>query len=562
MHTISYIWVGVKPICLLKQVHRFCMDEKDDSDFSEDYNEKRRTFKQRARAWLLWVGSDIRQDVRRRIPFYISDWTDAYNYRVVPATVYMFFANILPAIAFAQDLFDRTNGAYGVNEVLMGSAMGGIVFGLFAGQPLTIVGVTGPICIFSYTIFDIITPKGVNYFAFMTWVAIWSFIMHTLIAVFNGVRFMRYVTMYSCDVFGCFINIIYVEKGIQILIRQFKEDSASPAAYFQIVTALCILIFGVSLVMVAGNVDANWGFKWMRKIVADYSLPLLVVFFTGFTYFPGRISLLKKGIQRLPVNKAFQPSEVAKQYGREYGWFIHFWDIKVGYVFLAIPFAILLTLLFYFDHNISAIMAQAPTHVFKKPASFHYDFLVLGITTLVAGFLGILPPNGLIPQAPLHVESLGNGEFDEEGKEYVVEQRMSNFLQGLGTIGLMTGPLLHVLHLVPEGVLAGLFFMMGIPGLLGNELIRRLLLLIRDRTKSCQDPIASIPTKTLVEYLIVSAIGVAGEVAITQTIAAIGFPLVMLILMLIGLVLPRYFRAAIDVLDSPAADPYIMDTLK
>lgn len=31
-------------------------------------------------------------DVRRRAPYYGSDWLDAWDYRVVPATVYMYFA--------------------------------------------------------------------------------------------------------------------------------------------------------------------------------------------------------------------------------------------------------------------------------------------------------------------------------------------------------------------------------------------------------------------------------------------------------------------------------------
>lgn len=31
-------------------------------------------------------------DVRRRAPFYWSDWVDAWDYRVVPATIYMYFA--------------------------------------------------------------------------------------------------------------------------------------------------------------------------------------------------------------------------------------------------------------------------------------------------------------------------------------------------------------------------------------------------------------------------------------------------------------------------------------
>lgn len=31
-------------------------------------------------------------DIRRRAPFYWSDFKDAWDYRVVPATVYMYFA--------------------------------------------------------------------------------------------------------------------------------------------------------------------------------------------------------------------------------------------------------------------------------------------------------------------------------------------------------------------------------------------------------------------------------------------------------------------------------------
>ena len=31
-------------------------------------------------------------DVQARQPYYASDWVDAWDYRVVPATVYMYFA--------------------------------------------------------------------------------------------------------------------------------------------------------------------------------------------------------------------------------------------------------------------------------------------------------------------------------------------------------------------------------------------------------------------------------------------------------------------------------------
>jgi hypothetical protein len=30
-------------------------------------------------------------DIRRRIPYYPSDWTDAWTYRVIPSTIDMYF---------------------------------------------------------------------------------------------------------------------------------------------------------------------------------------------------------------------------------------------------------------------------------------------------------------------------------------------------------------------------------------------------------------------------------------------------------------------------------------
>jgi hypothetical protein len=38
------------------------------------------------------LGAGIFNDVRSRLPWYKSDWTDAWNYRVVPATALIFFA--------------------------------------------------------------------------------------------------------------------------------------------------------------------------------------------------------------------------------------------------------------------------------------------------------------------------------------------------------------------------------------------------------------------------------------------------------------------------------------
>ena len=45
------------------------------------------------RSWLpVNVGAGILRDIRARAPWYWSDWTDAWNYRVLPATALILFA--------------------------------------------------------------------------------------------------------------------------------------------------------------------------------------------------------------------------------------------------------------------------------------------------------------------------------------------------------------------------------------------------------------------------------------------------------------------------------------
>ncbi len=38
------------------------------------------------------IGAGILRDIRARAPWYWSDWKDAWNYRVLPATALVFFA--------------------------------------------------------------------------------------------------------------------------------------------------------------------------------------------------------------------------------------------------------------------------------------------------------------------------------------------------------------------------------------------------------------------------------------------------------------------------------------
>lgn len=44
----------------------------------------------------------------------------------------------------------------------------------------------------------------------------------------------------------------------------------------------------------------------------------------------------------------------------------------------AVP-ALLIALLFFFDHAVSAQLAQQPEFGLRKPSAYHYDFALLGV---------------------------------------------------------------------------------------------------------------------------------------------------------------------------------------
>lgn len=67
----------------------------------------------------------------------------------IHADICSLLRSILPALAFSLDMFQNTASHYGVNEVLLSSVLGSVVFALVAAQPLVIVGVTGPITVFN-----------------------------------------------------------------------------------------------------------------------------------------------------------------------------------------------------------------------------------------------------------------------------------------------------------------------------------------------------------------------------------------------------------------------------
>jgi boron transporter len=155
-------------------------------------------------------------DVKRRLPYYWSDIVDGFNYRTFAGTIRIFFVNLLPAMAFQLDMTRLTGGYFGINEGLFSSALAAVVFSTFSCQPLTVVGITGLISLFNYTIYDITVAQGIEnlYPQFIAWVSIWAGITHLAAAIFNLCDYMRYITDFSSHSFGMYVGIIYMSESI------------------------------------------------------------------------------------------------------------------------------------------------------------------------------------------------------------------------------------------------------------------------------------------------------------------------------------------------------------
>lgn len=293
--------------------------------------------------------------------------------------------------------------------------------------------------------------------------------MHFLLAIFNAHDWtMRYVTTFSTEIFSLLNSIIYFHKAVQELQR--AHSALSFAAFlYAIIGAI-----GTMLVAIFFSTAESWKpllHRYLRMGLAEYAAAISIIVFIGMPHVGELASLDKQTLQ--VSSHAFRPSSPDRSV-----FFVQFWHLPVSWIFAAIIPGFIITVLFFFDHEVSSIICTIDRYGTKKPGGFAWDIVLLGATTALCGILGIPPANGLLPQAPLHSESLLHPEnettavsmTDEKNTEAktenkvvtrVYEQRWSAFLHAGAILAFSSPPLQLVLGLTPTSVLAGLFMFMG-----------------------------------------------------------------------------------------------------
>ena len=299
----------------------------------------------------------------------------------------------------------------------------------------------------------------------MAWSLIHAGWMHYILAIINAHDWtMRYVTKFSTEIFSLLNSIIYFHKAVQELQRAHAALSFA-AFLYAIIGAI-----GTMLVAIFLSTAESWKplfHRYIRMGLAEYAAAISIIIFIGMPH-AGELASLDR--QTLQVSShSFTPSDPDRSV-----FFVQFWHLPTKWIFAAIVPGLIITVLFFFDHEVSSIICTIDRYGTRKPGGFAWDIILLGTTTALCGILGLPPANGLLPQAPLHSESLLHTEEEEvqvvvtgENKvevrrtERVYEQRWSAFLHAGVILVFISPPFQLVLGLTPTSVLAGLFMFMG-----------------------------------------------------------------------------------------------------
>jgi len=421
-------------------------------------------------------------DLKRRAPFFCSDWTDAFlpeNLQKSFSTIlYLFIAALAPAITFGSRFQDGTMGQFGVLEMIMSTAISGMLFATFAGQPLSILGATGPFLAYTLVVYDLSVAMELEFLPFYWWTCMWCAVFTVIVAVTDLCALMKHVTMFSEDIFAGLISLIFIIDGVRPIIANFVDGEMDLTnCFFE--ALLFLYTFGLATYL-SHMRRTPWLLRPLRNLFANFSVTIALVTASALA----AIYASDVNLRMLKVETTFAPT-LTLSTGAKREWFVNPNGIEVAFPGWGIAFAMVpaigFAVLGYLDQNLTSVIVNRPSNGLQKGPGYHLDLFVRGAITLPAcAVLGLpLSVASTVPSIT-HVISLTTYEVKQlpQGERKVpvkvVEQRATNFLiHVLIGVALFLAP---VLKFLPRSVLQGVFFYMGIASLTGNNLFDRLFL--------------------------------------------------------------------------------------
>lgn len=419
-------------------------------------------------------------DIKRRYnpSVYISDWVDGLRdfrsiMKTLSTTVWLYFAIIMPTIAFGALDRKHTDGLIGVMETLISQAFAGIVFAMFAGQPLTIVMTTAPLTVFIDVLYRWCKSLEIPFLPFYAWTGIWTAIILLLLVVTDACYIMKFCGNFTEEIFAALIATLFISEYIKPLIKVRNEY---PTDVFLLVFLLATGTFLTAKVLV--NFRRSFLTKpIIRDLLSDFGVPIAII----------TMAAARRGFMDIEIATLSPPKDISLTSPDMRGWFALSESIDVKYIFLALVSGALLATLFFLDQNISSILVNKMENKLKKGPGYYLDLVVVCVIIVVQSLLGLPWTHAALPHSPLHARQLADvEEYEEHGRrsERVIKSRETRWT-GLLTHILIGLSILAraVLKLIPLAVLYGFFLFLGFGTLDGNALWNRFLLIFTQPEK-------------------------------------------------------------------------------
>ncbi|GAB4145041.1 MAG: hypothetical protein Tsb009_17000 [Planctomycetaceae bacterium] len=476
----------------------------------------------------------LRGDIRRRLPHYVSDFRDGIHPKSLAAICFLVFAFLAPAVTFGGIMNRMTDGQIGAVQMITATAVCGCVYALIAGQPLAILGGTGPLLIFTSIFYHLCKHQiGIEFLPAYAWTGLWTAGLLILLAATDACVLMRYFTRFTDEIFAALISIIFIIEAVNALARMFHNlDEASHHATALLTVLLALGTYYIAMSL-SGFRRSRYLLQWMREFLADFGPTIALVCMSLVAIWLHEVDL---EVIDVSTSDSDEP------------WLIDLWAAPVWVRFAAVVPALLAVMLIFINQNITGRLVNSRQHKLKKGEAYHLDLAIVGLLIGVCSLFGLPWVIATIVPSLNHVRSLATTEEvvvpGGETRERIIHVRETR-VTGLAIhllIGLMLF-LLPYLKYVPMPVLYGLLLYMGVVSILGNQFFERLSLWIMDsQLYPATHYIRRVPKATIHKYTLLQ-LGCLALLWIIKSNNQIGiiFPLFVAFLVPIRLLANRYF---------------------
>uniref|UniRef100_A0A915JAC3 Bicarbonate transporter-like transmembrane domain-containing protein n=1 Tax=Romanomermis culicivorax TaxID=13658 RepID=A0A915JAC3_ROMCU len=446
-----------------------------------------------------YLGRGLKDDIFRRLPFYITDYFDGVRgpksiQKLLSTVVFLYFACILPSIAFGVLNHDNTNGSFGVKQAVFAQAFGGIFFAIFGGQPMIILVTTVPVAIYVKIIYIISADLNHNqdnkhFMAMYACVGLWAQFFVIFYAFVELSNIMKFATRSTEEIFSIFMALAFVVESFKALNADFSKYYHSPHCGDTIRSNNGTFVKSPHKNMTMGQrpmlaVDKErchrettfhpcspFLTRAKRELLADFALPVAVIVMsiTGTWGF--------KGVKQ---------DQFHYKHGA-IGTLINVSNLPSSHVFLCMGLGFCLSFLFFMDQNITSSIVNNPQNKLKKGVTTHLDLLIVGFLNIALSLYGLPWMYAALPHSPLHLRALADVEervAQGHVHEVITNVRETRLASLIAHVLILVSALLMLpepLIYIPRSVLDGLFLYMAVTSVNGNEMFERILLLFTEQ---------------------------------------------------------------------------------